>query len=250
MMKIIKNLINRFLGIFGFKISNLDSGLPLFPIESTLKEQELINKYLKFSMTNETRMWSLLKSLEYILNKKIDGDVLECGVWKGGCIGLMDEYLRINNSKKKIYAYDTYDGMSIPSEYDIDFRGIQITEMVINEYENIYGYPKKNEVISNLKILGSKLDKIKFIEGMVEKTLMDKKNIPEKISLMRLDTDFYQSTRTELEILYPLLSKGGILIIDDYGHFEGARKAVDEYFKEKKPLMHYIDYTCRLIQKV
>ena len=249
MKKILKYLINGFLGVFGFKISNLDTGLPLFPVESTLYEQELINKYLKYSMTNETRMWSLLKSLEYVLNEKIDGDVLECGVWKGGCIGLMDEYLRVNSSQKKIYAYDTYDGMSIPSKYDIDFKGNQITDLVINNYENIYGYPNKNEVMSNLKILGSKCDKIKFVKGAVEKTLMDKRNIPEKISLMRLDTDFYESTKVELEILYPLLSKGGILIIDDYGHYKGARKAVDEYFKEKKPLMHYIDYTCRLIQK-
>ena len=76
-----------------------------------------------------------------------------------------------------------------------------------------------------------------------------KKNIPKKISLLRLDTDWYESTKIELEILYPLLQKGGILIIDDYGHWGGSKKAVDEFFLDKYVWMHYIDYACRLIIK-
>ena len=75
--------------------------------------------------------------------------------------------------------------------------------------------------------------------------------LPKKISLLRLDTDFYESTKIELEELYPLLSKNGILIIDDYGHWKGARKAVDEYFKKKKlfPFLNKVDYSCRLMIK-
>jgi hypothetical protein len=86
-------------------------------------------------------------------------------------------------------------------------------------------------------------------KGPVEKTLLNKKNLPKKISLLRLDTDFYESTKIELEILYPLLVKKGVLIIDDYGHWKGARKAVDEYFKNCYNCVHRIDYTCRLIIK-
>lgn len=69
--------------------------------------------------------------------------------------------------------------------------------------------------------------------------------------MLRLDTDWYESTKIELELLYPLLQKGGILIIDDYGHFKGCGKAVDEYFSKfrTKPRLHYIDYTCRMIIK-
>ena len=92
------------------------------------------------------------------------------------------------------------------------------------------------------------MDKINFIKGPVEKTLIMKQNLPSKISVLRLDTDWYKSTKIELEILYPRLVKGGILIIDDYGYFEGARKAVDEYFIEKKWL-HIVDQTCRYIIK-
>ena len=88
-----------------------------------------------------------------------------------------------------------------------------------------------------------------MIQGDVAETLLESKNLPEKIAILRLDTDWYESTRIELERLYPLLEPGGVLIIDDYGHFDGARKAVDEYFKAERPWMHYVDYTCRLILK-
>lgn len=242
-------IINGFLGIIGYRIQNLNTGIPVYPVESTKEEQELINKYLKISMTNEIRMWSLLKSLDYVLSKNIDGDVVECGVWKGGCIGLMDEILRKNKSKKKVYAYDTFEGMSEPGIFDKDFEGNIITEKTIEGYEKMHGYPNESEVISNLEKSGCNLNNFIFTKGLVEKTLKIKSNLPSKISILRLDTDFYESTKIELEILYPLISKGGILIIDDYGHFEGARKAVDEFFREKKHLVHYVDYTCRLIQK-
>ena len=66
---------------------------------------------------------------------------------------------------------------------------------------------------------------------------------------MRLDTDFYESTKIELEVLYKKLSIGGVLIIDDYGNWLGAKKAVDEFFDKQKPWLHYIDRTCRLLIK-
>jgi len=72
--------------------------------------------------------------------------------------------------------------------------------------------------------------------------------MPGKIALLRLDTDWYESTAHELKHLYPLLVPGGVIIIDDYGHWEGARKAVDEYITaEKLPLLlNRIDYTGRI----
>ena len=94
------------------------------------------------------------------------------------------------------------------------------------------------------------LDQIIFIKGKVENTLTLEKNLPLKISLLRLDTDFYESVKISLEILYPRLVSGGVLIIDDYGHFKGAKIAVDNFFKNKKNIwMHRVDYTCRLIVK-
>ena len=81
-----------------------------------------------------------------------------------------------------------------------------------------------------------------YVKGLVEKTLDG--NFPEKISLLRLDTDFYESTKKELEILFPKLQSGGIIIIDDYGHWKGCKKAVDEYFVNKKNIFfQQIDYS-------
>ena len=94
----------------------------------------------------------------------------------------------------------------------------------------------------------SNINNIKFIEGEVEKTLLYEENLPKKISILRLDTDFYSSTKKELEILYPRLVSGGVCIIDDYGYWKGARQAVDEYFGDQKWL-HVVDQTCRYLIK-
>ena len=93
-------------------------------------------------------------------------------------------------------------------------------------------YSSLEEVKMNIKLSsGNKsLDNINLIEGKVEDTLKISKNLPEKISILRLDTDWYESTKIELEVLFPKLSKGGILIIDDYGQWKSSRKAVDEFF--------------------
>ena len=92
-------------------------------------------------------------------------------------------------------------------------------------------------------------DNVQLIMGKVEDTLLKKENLPESISVLRLDTDWYESTKIELEVLYPRLVKGGILIVDDYGMWNGSRRAVDEYFKDSNVWLHYIDEDCRLLVK-
>lgn len=98
-----------------------------------------------------------------------------------------------------------------------------------------------------MKQTGYSFNNIVFIKGKVEDTLI-KEAQPEKISLLRLDTDWYESTKAELEHLFPKLEKEGVLVIDDYGHWQGARKAVDEYFSKNKIniLLNRVDYTCRM----
>ena len=95
------------------------------------------------------------------------------------------------------------------------------------------------------------IETFKFIKGKVEDTLLENNNLPKEISLLRLDTDFYESTKKELEVLYPRLVSGGVLIIDDYGHWKGSKRAVDEYFQLNKNFewLHRIDYASRLLIK-
>ena len=104
------------------------------------------------------------------------------------------------------------------------------------------------DVKKNIK-KNTNIDNIFLIKGKVENTLRNKKKLPKKISILRLDTDFYESTKIELEILYPRIQSGGVLIIDDYGEWQGARKAVDEYFGNGMPFLHIVDQSCRYLIK-
>lgn len=105
------------------------------------------------------------------------------------------------------------------------------------------------ETTGNILSTGYPKEKINFVKGLVEETIPQTQI--NKIAILRLDTDWYSSTKFELEHLYPKLVKGGVLIIDDYGHWEGCKKAVDEYFTNNNiPIfMMRIDYTGRLIIK-
>ena len=106
------------------------------------------------------------------------------------------------------------------------------------------GATRRSTTSSQTCSLGSGPERIHFVEGKVEDTIPA--HAPERIALLRLDTDWYESTRHELEHLYPRLSRGGVLIIDDYGHWQGARQAVDEYFGDAHAaLLNRIDYTAR-----
>ena len=137
----------------------------------------------------------------------------------------------------------------MPGEHDYKFNNISAMDIYNKKVKKGNGWCNSSleEVKRNILIECSN-DNINLIEGKVENTLLIKENIPDKISILRLDTDFYESTKIELEILFPKLEKNGILIIDDYGTYKGSRKAVDEYF-QKKPFLIYIDHTCRLLIK-
>ncbi len=236
--------------IFGEELAV--SEFPKIPIEATENQISIISRAMIYSMTNFERMWALAQSYEYVVSKKIPGDFVECGVWKGGNLILLSGLQETAPHKRLIHGFDTFSGMSEPSDADFDFRGIKVETLLrgkekFDGSDSIHAIASLDLVLENLKVNNSK--NVKLIKGDVGATLLDPQNIPAKISILRLDTDWYESTKLELEILFPVLSPGGVLIIDDYGHYTGARRAVDEYFQNKKVWMHYIDYSCRLIVK-
>tara|TARA_E500000178_G_C16992251_1_gene741407 strand:+ start:122 stop:838 length:717 start_codon:yes stop_codon:yes gene_type:complete len=211
----------------------------------------LIKLCQNYSMTTYERMWSLIQSCNYVFEKNISGDFVECGVWKGGNIILMKEMMKKNQNFKKIFCYDTFEGMPRPSKEDAKYNGKDALNIFNEHKEKNKGFCSSplEEVKENIIRSSGNIDDILFIEGMVEKTLLDESNLPEKISILRLDTDFYESTKIEMEILFPRLVNNGILIIDDYGFWKGAKQAIDEYFKDKKPFLIRIDHSCRLLIK-
>ena len=155
--------------------------------------------------------------------------------------------------KKKIFAYDTFEGMTEPDSNDYDLSNNKKANILLKndnkKQSNIWGICSLEEVKKNILSNVKNIENIKFIKGPVEKTLDISSNLPVKISLLRLDTDWYSSTKKELDVLYDKVASGGIIIIDDYGHWAGSKKAVDEFFFNKYVWMHNVDYACRLIIK-
>ena len=207
----------------------------------------------RFSMCKPPEHWAIIQSINHIKNNNIDGDLVECGVWEGGNIILFGYLLRKFNLDKKIYAYDTYSGMVEPSIHDATFKDSNLKNSK-NIYKNKDGWVKcdlKKVKMNISKFIDNHEEDYIFIEGDVRETLNNQNNLPDKISLLRLDTDCYESTSKELEVLFPRLQKNGVLIIDDYGHWKGQKKAVDEYFNLKEDFhwLHRIDYKSRLLIK-
>ena len=201
---------------------------------------------LPFTLTSVERMYALYNSVKYIVNSKLEGEIVECGVWRGGSSMLAAITLKKYFSNKKIYLYDTYDGMSKPTKEDISFDGLDAKKKWGGEKSSKWCYASLDDVKANMDLTGYSSENLVFVKGLVEDTIPE--TMPDKISLLRLDTDFYESTKHELEHLFPKLVKGGVLILDDYGHWRGAKKAVDEYFAENniRILLNRIDYTGRI----
>ena len=252
----LNTIIRLILNKLGYKIiSNKDWMHKMENLIVEASDEELVEfeKINKISLTSQPNKWSLLQSLKHVKDNKIDGDIVETGVFKGANLILINNFLNKFHINKKIFAYDTYSGQSDPTDLDYDIKGTSMKKK-FSDYKKQNITPvfcALDDVKDNIKkYSNNNLDKITFIKGKVEDTLIVEKNLPSKISILRLDTDFYESVKTSLEILYPRLVSGGVLIIDDYGHFKGAKIAVDNFFKDKKSIwMHRVDYTCRLILK-
>ena len=196
----IKTIIKYILSYFGYEII---SSIKHFPIpEATSFEKNIINKGLKFSMTNEVRIWTLIQSIKYIYKNNIAGDFVECGVFKGGNLLVyktLNDHFKLN---KNIYGYDTFEGMTEPGKEDKTISGNFTANKLSSENNkfdnngfNYWCYSSIDEVRKNLNITNIENSKIKLIKGRVEDTLLNKNSIPEKISILRLDTDFYISTK-------------------------------------------------------
>ncbi|WP_196991548.1 TylF/MycF/NovP-related O-methyltransferase [Panacibacter microcysteis] len=203
------------------------------------------------TMTSPERIYSLIEAVKYVENNGIAGEIVECGVWKGGSMmAVAQTLLHLKKSYRQLYLYDTYEGMSEPTEYDKTFYGEKAATLLqkdSNKEKNlVWAYSALDTVKSGMKSTGYPSENIHYIKGKVEDSIPA--TIPQKISILRLDTDWYESTKHELEHLFPLLTVGGVLILDDYGHWAGARKAVDEYFALQKTriLLTRIDETGRI----
>lgn len=208
------------------------------------------------TMTSPERILSLCEATRYLVRNQIQGDFVECGVWRGGSMAAVARTLRhMRNENRALWLYDTFEGMPAPTNVDVDFLGRSASELMQAEAsesripdspDSIWCHSPLEGVRQTMDQTGYPADYINFVKGKVEETLTER--TPGKIALLRLDTDWYESTKFELEQLFPRLVAGGVLIVDDYGHWNGCRRAVDEYFEQYQIQMflNRIDYTARI----
>jgi O-methyltransferase len=212
----------------------------------------LWNQVRSRTMTSIERVDALRFAVEYVHENSIPGAIVECGVWRGGSMMAVALTLRRLGGRRKLWLYDTYCGMTAPGTEDVDFQGRAAVELISGDSPQavlIRAESSLEEVQGAMAQTGYPMEEITFVVGPVEKTIP--RQVPETIALLRLDTDWFESTRHELVYLWPRLSQGGVLIIDDYGDWAGAKRAVDEYFASLslRPLLQRIDATGRLTIK-
>lgn len=213
-------------------------------------ERKIVLQVKPFTLTSVERIAALLNAVNHVVDKKIPGDVAECGVWRGGSMMTVAlTLLARGDASRELFLYDTFEGMSAPTEHDRSFDGVSAAEHLERAARGtgVWCEAGLEDVQANLFSTGYPREKIHFVKGKVEDTIPG--TIPSHLALLRLDTDWYESTRHELQHLFPRLDAKGILIIDDYGHWQGARKAVDEYFRDQRHevFLHRIDSTGRIL---
>ena len=248
------SIINKLLKKTGYAITKHPSGNK-FPSDFDEAQKSIISQVKPFTMTSPERIAALTEAVNYITRNNIQGSIVECGVWKGGSIMAVALALKNNNDpNRQLYLYDTFEGMPPAEDVDKNFQNEKAEALLHAESHKkeesvVWAYSTLEEVQNNVASVQYPKENIRYIKGKVEDTIPQ--TLPGTIALLRLDTDWYQSTKHELEHLYPLLVKGGVLIIDDYGFWKGARKAVDEYFNQlNQPFfLHRIDDTGRILIK-
>ena len=255
MLSQVKSLAQDFVGLFGYQFTRLSAyqGYPA-PVEMNDQDIELVQwvRNEELSMVSFAGLFSTVAAAKYVAENEIDGDFVECGVWRGGNSIIAAEIFKRYGLDKKVFLFDTFKGMTAPTEDD---RSIEDDQPAWREFmrqqketHNSWCYASLGEVQNNFRKRNLLDANVVFIEGPVEETLRKKGVPPTCISFLRLDTDWYESTKVELETLYPSVTNGGVVVIDDYGCWSGSKKATDEYFSagKERPFLHATDDTRRI----
>ena len=240
--RVAKKIVKKAFNMFGYTtIARVPSDTRMPPPPEF---EEIYEKCRMYTMTSRAKMFILYKTVLYILDAGIPGDFVECGVWKGGSMMLV-AYTLLARGKddRKIYLYDTFEGLPMPSKEDYVLKNNKSAFKKWQEKQkrdhNEWCFSPLEEVEENMHSTGYPKDKLIFVKGKVEETIPQ--TIPREISILRLDTDWYESTKHELIHLYPLLAMHGVVILDDYGYWAGTTKATDEYIREKSIPLFLID---------
>ena len=247
----IKSAIHSIFRAFGLDVIRLRGPRQEYPSDFRDEETDIIRKVRPWTMTSPERIYALIQAVRYVSANAIPGAIVECGVWKGGSMAAVARTLvQVQDLKRDLYLFDTFEGMSEPTAKDIDYSGKHASQVLSEDDGFRCGDAPLAGVRTVLHETGYPKKQIHFVQGKVEQTVP--RNAPDSIALLRLDTDWYESTAHELVHLFPRLSRGGVIIVDDYGHWKGSRQACDEYFKQNQIpiLLNRVDYTGRMALKL
>jgi O-methyltransferase len=216
---------------------------------ATIEDLDIWNRVSSFTMTSPARVQALVDAVRYLERHRIPGSFVECGVWRGGSMMAAALTLLETGASRELFLFDTFEGMPPPGSTDVDHVGRSAADLLAADPDRtgyISAVARLDEVRRNLAATGYPTSKMHFVVGRVEDTVPAR--APDQIALLRLDTDWYESTRHELEHLLPRVVSGGVLIVDDYGHWRGAKQAVDEYLHASgaRILLNRVDYTGRI----
>lgn len=255
-MAMLRDLTRRWLPRFIADKLAMTTTRLVYPPDTTPADEALIRWVGPYTMTSPERISALASAVRYVVEHRIPGGFVECGVWRGGSAMVMGRVLiDLGITDRDLYLFDTFQGMAAPSAADVDLFGATAAEVLRSssrrdgDRSSMWCIASREDVAANVTLSRYPMDRVHLVPGMVEETIPER--APESIALLRLDTDWYTSTKHELTALYPRLVSGGVLIIDDYGHWAGCQRAVDEYFAEHppRPLLNRIDYTGRIAIK-
>ncbi len=211
---------------------------------------------VEYTSSSVERMYALYQAILYLNARRVAGDIVECGVWRGGnCVLAARTLTLLGDTRRRIWLYDTFTGMTEPTSRDRDVYGGSALDMRGRTHTEA-GRPTPfqfvaslEDVKANMATTGFPEDRLVYVQGPVEETLPASR--PEEVALLRLDTDWFESTAHSLRHLYPRLSRGGVLLSDDYGDWPGVKEAVDGYLAEQGEhlLLNRIDNTGRMALK-
>jgi hypothetical protein len=228
-----KRLIDKYLDLIGHCILGLIYEDPPIKVNNLEKFDFQTREYGQdwpqsaHSMIGKKRLANLRNLTESVLGNKVEGDLIETGVWRGGACILMRAILDAYCIKDRcVWVADSFEGLPEPNEksYPADMG------------DTFHSYKELAVSLEQVKMNFEKYDlldeQVKFLKGWFKDTLNDAPI--EKLALLRLDGDMYESTWDALTALYPKVSSGGYVIVDDYHVVEGCRIAVHDYLAKNR----------------
>jgi hypothetical protein len=250
LMRRTKGVVRKVVRSIGYDVVPYSSS-DEFPPDFTEQHRSIVRKVMPYTMTSPERLYALIEAVHHVVKTGIPGSILECGVWRGGSMLAAALTLeQMNCSDRELYLFDTFEGMPKPKMVDKTYDGTKadtiFQSLSTGDDSSAYCRASLTEVRETLSKSQYPKQNVHFVKGKVESTIPHE--APSSIAVLRLDTDWYESTKHELEHLFPRLSRGGVLLIDDYGHWQGCKRAVDEYFAiyQHPFFLSRIDYTGRI----